>query len=815
MNFRSFAGEFLLVSALLYASGMSLLTESGKKLPLMSGAGKKLPFAGFFAAGAHPSAGIRPGQLLLLLCGFLFASFPGVVLGLDSLFYRDFGIFGAPLASYHRQAFWQGELPLWNPLNNCGLPFAAQWNAMVFYPFSLVYLLLPFPWSLNIFCLGHAAMAGVSMYCLAQWWLGRRNSFGAAVAGLAFAWNGFTLHALMWPNNIAAFAWMPLVILAVQKGAAKGGRSLFCAALLGAVQMLTGAPEIIAFTWGISFLFLFIKQPSETSQQSQAKLFAGFQFRVEGYQALRRFPVVFALVLCLCAIQLLPFLELVGLSQRSRNFGDNSWSLPAWGLANFLVPLFRSTPSRLNVYSQDEQQWTSSYYVGIGVIFFAVIALWKQRDGRARLLGCILLGSVWLAFGRDGWLYELVNRVIPVLGFIRFPVKFIVLALFALSLLAGQGADWVFDQERESLKRTVTRIGLLLSASCVAILLIAFLYPFPQDSWATTWKSGLSRIGFLLTLATGLLLRARTKTHACPALACSLLLCMGLDVWTHAPSQNPVVPVASYKPAKQSAISTGSKQSRVMLAPAFKAFMSSASTESPLENWKGLRAGKYSDCNLLDGAWKTDGFFSLYLKEEALLRDRLEHAPQFASLPMLDFMGVEMISAPDVLFAWQKRPHFLPLVTAGQLPVFARPEETLEKITSSNFLPRKEVFLPTAARPAHGIDWSSSASIKQLQIGREKIEFETEADKPAWGVIAQAFHPAWRLRIDGQSVPLLKANFAFQGFQIPPGVHRATLVYTDGKLFWGAMISFAALVLCLGGALFFKRRPTVNQPTVS
>jgi hypothetical protein len=802
-----------LVLALLYHSGMSLLTESGKKLPLMSGAGKKLPFAGLFVAGASPSAGIRPSHLLLLLCGFLFATFPGGVLGFDSLFYRDFGIFGAPLASYHRQAFWQGELPLWNPLNNCGLPFAAQWNSMVFYPFSLLYLLFPFPWSLNVFCLGHAVMAGITMYRLAQWWLGRSNSFGAAIAGLAFAWNGFTLHALMWPNNIAALAWMPLVVLAVQKAAAKGGRSLFCAALLGAVQMLTGAPEIIAFTWGISFLFLFVRPPMQTS--SEPGRFAAFQRSGEGYQALRRFSVVFALVLCLCAIQLLPFLELVGLSQRSRNFGDNSWPLPAWGLANFLVPLFRSTPSRLNVYSQDEQQWTSSYYVGIGVVLFASIALWKQRDGRARLLGCLLLGSVWLAFGRDGWLYEGVNRVIPVLGFVRFPVKFIVIALFALSLLAGQGADWILEQERECLKRTVTRAGLVLAGVCVLILSIAFFYPFPNDSWDATCNSGLSRLGFLLVLATGLLLHARAKSNACPALILGLLLCMGLDVWTHAPTQNPVVPAASYKPAEQSVNPVQSRQSRVMLAPAFKAFMSSASTDSPLENWQGLRAAKYCDCNLLDGIWKTDGFFSLYLKEEAILRNRLDHAPGLVALPMLDFMGVEKVSAPDVLFAWQKRPHFLPLVTAGQIPLFARPDETLEGITSPNFRPGKEVYLPMAARPVQGTEWSSSASIKQLQIGREKIEFETEADKPAWGVIAQAFHPAWRLSIDGQSVPLLKANFAFQGFQIPPGVHRATLVYADSKLFWGAMISVTALVSCLGGALFFKRRPTVNPLTPS
>ena len=87
-----------------------------------------------------PSAGV--GALLALM---LFALFPRVILGLDSFVYRDYGVLAYPVIQHARDSFWRGELPLWNPLSNCGAPFLAQWGTMTLYPFSIVYLLFPLP----------------------------------------------------------------------------------------------------------------------------------------------------------------------------------------------------------------------------------------------------------------------------------------------------------------------------------------------------------------------------------------------------------------------------------------------------------------------------------------------------------------------------------------------------------------------------------------------------------------------------------------------------------------------------------------------
>src|SRR5207247_3382601 len=182
---------------------------------------------------------------------------PDVVLGMRTFFFRDFGFFGYSLAFHHRESFWRGDLPLWNPFNNCGLPFLAQWNAMVLYPGSLFYLVLPLSWTLGVFCLLHQFLAGWGMYFLAYKWT--RSRLGAAVAGMVFAFNGLTLNCLMWPNNIAALGWMPWVVLLVEQALLGGARKQVSAIAVSAVQVLAGAPEIILFTWLVAGL-LFVTE---------------------------------------------------------------------------------------------------------------------------------------------------------------------------------------------------------------------------------------------------------------------------------------------------------------------------------------------------------------------------------------------------------------------------------------------------------------------------------------------------------------------------------------------------------------------------
>src|SRR6185436_15380211 len=105
-------------------------------------------------------------------------------------------------------------------------------------------------------------------------------------------------------------------------------------------------------------------------------------------QLLFRFVWCGAIIVALCAIQLLPFLDLLRHSDRDTSYGGPVWSMPLWGWANFFVPMFGCTPSIVGVYSQDSQQWTSSYYMGIVVVALSLLA-WRASDGRVKWLAGI------------------------------------------------------------------------------------------------------------------------------------------------------------------------------------------------------------------------------------------------------------------------------------------------------------------------------------------------------------------------------------------------------------------------------------------
>ena len=369
---------------------------------------------------------LTAARLALLLGVLLLVSYPDILAGTHAFFYRDAGQFGFPVASYLRDCFWRGEVPLWNPYNNCGLPFLAQWNTLALYPPSLFYELLPMPWAMNFFILGHVFLAGLGMYFLALRWFG--NRFAASFAGLVFAWNGLALNCWMWPCHIAALGWMPWVVLLAERAWHGGKRPLVWAALAGACQMATGSPEIIFFTWVI------VLGSFPGRGLAAKRVFWG---------GAGRLAAVAALVTALSAAQLLPWLDLLAHGDRTSAAGDNTWAMPAWGAANFLVPLFRMSGSVAGVFMQPGQEWTTSYYAGILTLLLALLAAVKIRGPRILCLGPDGCGGRALRDGRFRLCPQISENAFARRGSTRFPIKFVVITIFCLPLLAAAGIVWL------------------------------------------------------------------------------------------------------------------------------------------------------------------------------------------------------------------------------------------------------------------------------------------------------------------------------------------------------------------------------------
>ena len=731
------------------------------KIAPVAAAREQAKFAG------SSDAWFTPGHFAAFLGLFICATFFGALTGQETFFHRDFGLFSYPVAHYQRECFWRGEMPLWNPLNYCGIPFLAQWNTMALYPLSLFYLVFPLSWSLGVFNLAHLFLGGLGMYFLAYRWTG--NRLGACVAGTAYSCNGLMWHAIMWTSNTAALGWMPWVVLAVELAWQQGGRrKIILAALAGAMQMLSGAPEPIILTW----LVLGV-------------LWLGQMLRGDfSRQICRRFLSVICLVAGLSAAQLLPFMELLAHSQRDASFGDSRWAMPLWGWANFIVPLFHCSPSILGVFSQNEQQWTASYYMGIGVLALAILAVWQGQQRRVYLTAVLALAGLVLSMGENARVFGWIKHAFPLVGVMRYPIKIVILPVFALPLLAAfalKGCPGTMPSDARTIRRRSLALGIILLLTVGAILSLARRHSFTGDSWPVTLESGLTRAAFLvLTLGAFCLLTRAWPARTTGLIGVALLILVALDALTHAPKQNPTIPVRAYGPLGiEQSVKARPGESRALVNPKLQAFLSRAATTNAFNYYTGVRRALFMDCNLLDGIPTAGGFFSIYLRSSAKVSSLLNDAPDGLPEPLADFIGASQISAPDTSFTWLDRAHFMPMATAGQKPIFAGADETLKAISSPAFDPRSTVFLPPEAHDFITVSNSSAPRITSRKFLAQRVELEVQAEEPAMIVVAQSFYNPWRAYVDGSPVPLWEANYAFQALQVPAGHHQVKLAYVD------------------------------------
>ena len=754
-------------------------------------------------AGAAPDW-FTPGRFALMLGLLLFATFPGVALGTQSFFYRDYGFLAYPNVFFQRECFWDGELPLWNPYVNCGAPFLAQWNTLALYPGALIYLLLPLPWGLGVFCLAHLFLGGLGMRALAERWTG--NRFAAAVAGVAFVFGGTSLTCHIYPNYLVAFGWMPWVVMLVERACLEGGRAIVLAALVGAMQMMSGAPELILMTWIlVAALALCEIQSPRLDMQNVA--------RVGG-----RLLVVVALVAGLCAVVLLPFFDLLSVSQRAKDFGGGElgagfWSLPAWGWANFFVPLFHCFKTSQGIYVQAGQSFLPSYYAGLGVLALAALAVWRVRERRVRVLAGATVLAVLMAMGTNAFLYGWVAKFVPV-EFMRFPVKFILLTAFTLPLLAGLGvAGWNSVKHRTPGMPLSESLGISPSGSLVEplalvavglVLAWAYFSPLPTDDWNQTIRNAALRVVFLGVAFYFLWLH--DKGQPVPPkigliVQVALLFIIWLDLLTHSPRQNPTIPASAFDPGvvqKYLGLSPEPRLggTRVMLSPASELAMHVNMVPDFQNDFLGQRAALWGNLNLLDGIPKVNGATTLLTRDQAEVERLLYGTTTNGFSGLLDFLAVSHTTMPGEVMKWIARTNPMPMVSIGQRPVFASRAEILRGLQNTGFDPTATVFLATEFASRTRVTNGAGGRILTSRFRRDRVLIEVEAGERSLVVVAQTHDRNWQAHVDGKPAQWLPVNLAFGAVEVPQGRHTVEIRYLPGCFRAGLILTGMSLLLC-------------------
>jgi hypothetical protein len=722
-----------------------------------------------------PASWFRPGGFALLLAGLVLIDYSDVILGINSFYIRDFHLFGYPLAAWFRSSILTGEIPLWNPLNYCGLPFLAQWNTMVLYPPNWLTLLLPLSWSVSLLCVLHLYAGGLGMYFLAASWT--RNFHAAAFAGVAYAFNGLMQNCLMWPNNIAALGCLPWVLLTVSSGWRKGGGWLSAAVLAGGLQMLSGAPEIILLTWLILLaLFLVDLRVREVKRRTG------------------RFILMVALIAAVSAAQLIPFFDLLSHSQKTGSGATVEWSISLHSWANFFIPLFENIGRHpTGVFHQASQNWTHSYYAGLTPWLLLVPAAVSGDRRRWIFLG-ILPVAYLMALGPASPVFSILSRLLP-LEAIRYPVKFLTLTAVALPLIGAFGL-------RRVLSGRATRhliVGSLLTAGAfvVANQLLSGSDMSPEAlGFAKASLRG--RLPFMVGSACVLGLIAGRRYLARQWACLILITIVWCDLRESQSMLAPSLPRAEIDrpiPGLKQFESARLGQGRIAAtAQALYANLHLANTNVIGANQFTL----FENVNLISGLSKLDGFYSLWLPWLTDAQQRLRTSPNSINPGFADFLGVRWLMAVDEQsgrrFEWHPRTDPMPFVTAGQKPFVVDPDFPPAYLGEPGFDPRSTVALSAIPEANARIDYVPEARIQNVRIQAHEIGFEVSTPRPTIAVISQADYHWWRATLNRVPAPILRANHAFQAVMIPAGEHQVTLRYTDQSFRLGVAISLLGLV---------------------
>ena len=361
----------------------------------------------------------------------------------------------------------RGEWPLWNPYIFAGTPLLASIYPGALYPPNWIFAVLSPATAIDLLVVTtyHIALTGTYLYARK---IGSTRA-GALIAGMAFTFGGYMVCHLGHTSRIAAAAWLPWILLALEElYIAAKWRWVTLGSAFIALQLLAGEPQMTCYTVIVAasyWLFsLIVRTPHSRS----------------------RFAVMsLAMAFCgalLSMIQLLPSRELLRQGQRIEIPYEyfSGGSFPRSNVFTLIVPFFfggaNSEAYKVPFWGVESFVETCGY-VGLLTLLLCCTAFWASAE--RRLVGFwagILLVSMLLAWGDNipFGINHLLHRL-PVYNLFRvtarhmFEFTFSAGVLAALGLTALAQADWLVR------RRKYVR-GALIFAGAVVTTLIAYSF---------------------------------------------------------------------------------------------------------------------------------------------------------------------------------------------------------------------------------------------------------------------------------------------------------------------------------------------------
>ncbi|MBE7551893.1 MAG: YfhO family protein [Anaerolineales bacterium] len=375
-----------------------------------------------------------------------------------------------------------GRLPLWNPYSFAGSPFWADVQAAVFYPPSLLTLLLSAPWGFSAFALeieaiAHFWLAAVFMYLFMRRITASRPA--GVIAALTFTFSGYlTGYPSQQLAVLEADVWLPLILFFLHRASQqmataerrqpteeqlsiinsqwsivnslRSAPPLLCslaplllAGLAWGMTLLAGHPQsafIVACTSLAYFLYLRFTTSyplgiydlrTSAKPRSGTPLISRLTphaLRFTFYVLRFVLPALLFLLtgLALAAIQFIPAVEYTLRSVRAEGTYDKmSGGFPLVDLIQFLLP------GQISHYSP--------LYVGVVGLILALWVIFANPNRHVIFWAIVAFAALLISFGGNTFLYTPFYLSIPGFSIFRGQERWAFAVAFSLAVLAGYG----------------------------------------------------------------------------------------------------------------------------------------------------------------------------------------------------------------------------------------------------------------------------------------------------------------------------------------------------------------------------------------
>ena len=151
--------------------------------------------------------------------------FYSIVFSDKTLFFRDIHRWFYPMKYFLARTLQTGSIPFWCPHYFCGSPFLSDLQSGVFYPVSLIFRLLPFPWSFNIYVILHFILAFCFFYLFLKG-IGLSPK-SAIITSISYCYGSYAIASVNTLNNLSTLIWLPAILWSFQRATTKSHKSGF------------------------------------------------------------------------------------------------------------------------------------------------------------------------------------------------------------------------------------------------------------------------------------------------------------------------------------------------------------------------------------------------------------------------------------------------------------------------------------------------------------------------------------------------------------------------------------------------------------